>query len=61
MSKRGSKRPMLCSAQQQNFQDNYDPKRASERNHYAAFGHCAGKFVRIIYKMLTDNMIFHLE
>ena len=52
---------MLCSAQQQNFQDNYDPKRASERNHYAAFGHCAGKFVRIIYKMLTDNMIFHLE
>lgn len=31
------------------------------RTHYNALGHCAGKLVRIIYKMLTDNVTFNLE
>jgi hypothetical protein len=29
--------------------------------HYNALGHCAGKLVRIIFKILTDNVAFNLE
>lgn len=43
------------------FEDYYDSKRASGLNHYAALGHCAGKLVRIIYKMLTDDLVFNLD
>lgn len=28
---------------------------------YNALGHCAGKLVRIIYKMLTDHVEFKLD
>ena len=31
------------------------------RNHYNALGHCAGKLVRILFKMLTDDVTFNLE
>ena len=38
----------------------YDQKRNNGLNHYGALGHCAGKLVRIVYKMLTDNVAFNL-
>ena len=39
----------------------YDAKRAEGRSHYNALGHCAGKLVRVIWKMLTDEVEFNLE
>lgn len=69
MSKRGS-RPLrfaLVNAahnvvrNNQTFKVYYDQKRAEGKTHYNALGHCAGKLVRIIYKMLTDNIPFNLE
>ena len=41
-------------------QDYYNQKMSEGRSHYNALGHCAGKLVRIIYKMLTDNVAFNL-
>lgn len=69
MSKRGSKtlRYALMNAahnvvkNNQTFKEYYDSKRAEGRSHYNALGHCAGKLVRIIYKMLTDNVEFNLN
>ena len=43
------------------FSTYYNQKMSEGRTHYAALGHCAGKLVRIIYKMLTDNVAFNLE
>ena len=43
------------------FNDFYHRKVAEGRSHYNALGHCAGKLVRIIYKMLTDNVSFNLD
>ena len=31
------------------------------RSHYNALGHCAGKLVRVIWKMLPDEVKFNLE
>jgi transposase len=42
------------------FKAYYDAKRAEGRTHYNA-GHCAGKLVRVIWKMLTDDVEFNLE
>lgn len=42
------------------FKQLYDKKRANNLGHYGALGHCAGKLVRIIHKMLTDNVVFNL-
>lgn len=39
----------------------YDAKRAEGRSHYNALGHCVGKLVRVIWKMLTDEVEFNLE
>lgn len=69
MSKRGSGplRYALVNASHnavrnnQTFQTYYDKKMSEGRTHYNALGHCAGKLVRIIYKMLTDNVPFNLE
>ena len=69
MSKRGSKvlRYALMNAahnvvkNNKTFKEYYDSKRAEGRSHYNALGHCAGKLVRVIYKMLTDNVEFNLE
>lgn len=69
MSKRGSKtlRYALVNAAHNvvknnaTFQAYYDAKMAQGRTHYNALGHCAGKLVRIIYKMLTDNVEFNLD
>lgn len=68
MSKRGSKtlRYALMNAAHNvvknnlTFKEYYDSKRAEGRSHYNALGHCAGKLVRVIYKMLTDNVEFNL-
>ena len=69
MSKRGS-RPLrfaLVNAahnivkNNQTFKKYYDQKRSEGKLHYNALGHCAGKLVRIIYKMLTDNVAFNLK
>jgi transposase len=69
MSKRGSKvlRFALINAAHNvvknnaTFKQYYDKKMAEGRSHYNALGHCAGKLVRIIYKMLTDKVAFNLE
>ena len=69
MSKRGSStlRYALVNAahnvvkNNKTFKDYYDKKRAEGKSHYNALGHCAGKLVRVIYKMLTDNVTFNLD
>ena len=68
MSKRGSKilRYALINAAWQitlvnkTFKDYYDSKIAQGRRHYNALGHVAHKLVRVIHKMLTDNVAFNL-
>ena len=69
MSKRGSKalRYALINAAHNVVKNNptfkayYDAKMVEGRAHYSALGHCAGKLVRIIYKMLTDELEFSLD
>lgn len=69
MSKRGSRvlRFALMNAAHNVVKNNstfkayYDAKMAEGRPHYNALGHCAGKLVRIIYKMLTDEVKFNLD
>ena len=69
MSKRGSRvlRYALMNAAHNIVKNNatfkayYDAKRAEGRTHYNALGHCAGKLVRVIWKMLTDEVEFNLE
>ena len=69
MSKRGSPtlRYALINAahnvvrHNKTFQDYYNSKRSEGRSHYNALGHCAGKLVRVIYKMLSDNVEFNLD
>ena len=69
MSKRGSKtlRYALVNAAHNVVKNNatfkayYDAKMAEGKSHYNALGHCAGKLVRIIFKMLTDNVEFNLD
>lgn len=69
MSKRGSRvlRYTLINAAHNVVKNNatfkayYDTKRAEGRTHYNALGHCAGKLVRVIFKMLTDEVEFNLE
>ena len=69
MSKRGSSalRYALMNAAHnvvkynKTFKEYYDSKRSEGRAHYNALGHCAGKLVRIIYKMLKDNVEFKLD
>ena len=69
MSKRGSRalRFALVNAAHNVVKNNstfatyYSQKKSEGRTHYAALGHCAGKLVRIIYKMLTDNVEFNLK
>ena len=68
MSKRGSKllRYALINAAWQTtlvnktFRDYYDLKISQGRRHYNALGHVAHKLVRVIHKMMTDNVEFNL-
>ena len=43
------------------FMDYYNKKRNEGKTHYNALGHCAGKLIRIIFKMIKDNIDFNLE
>ena len=69
MSKRGSSslRYALINAAHNvvrnnaTFKQYYDTKKAEGRTHYSTLGHCAGKLVRIIFKMLTDDVAFNLD
>jgi len=69
MSKRGSRilRYALMNAAHNVVKNNatfkayYDTKMAEGRTHYNALGHCAGKLVRVIWKMLTDEVKFDLD
>ena len=69
MSKRGSSalRYALMNAAHnvvkynKTFREYYDSKRAEGRGHYNALGHCAGKLVRVIYKMMRDDVEFNLD
>lgn len=69
MSKRGSKvlRFALINAahnlvlNNKTFKAYYDLKVAEGRSHYNALGHCAGKLVRIIHKMLCCQLVFNLD
>lgn len=69
MSKRGSRvlRYAIMNAAHNVVKNNatfkayYNAKMAEGRTHYNALGHCAGKLVRIIWKMLTDEVEFNLD
>lgn len=69
MSKRGSKllRYALINAAWQltlhneTFKAYYDLKVSQGRRHYNALGHVAHKLVRVIHKMMTDNLVFDLD
>ena len=68
MSKRGSKllRFALINAAWQTtlvndtFKQYYDLKISQGSRHYNALGHVAHKLVRVIHKMMTDNVEFNL-
>ena len=69
MSKRGSKllRYALINAAWQltlnneTFKAYYDLKISQGRRHYNALGHVAHKLVRVIHKMMIDNLVFDLD
>ena len=69
MSKRGSRilRYALINAahnvsrNNKTFKNFYEQKRAEGKSHYNALGHTAGKLVRVIHKILTDNIAFNLD
>ena len=69
MSKRGSKvlRYALINTAHNVVKNNaifkayYDVKVAEGRTHYKALGHCAGKLVRVIWKMMTNDLEFNLH
>ena len=69
MSKRGSsilRYALVYSAHNvvknnKTFKEYYDLKRSQGKSHYCALGHVAHKLVRIIFKMLKDNVTFNLD
>ncbi|MBR0427555.1 MAG: IS110 family transposase [Clostridia bacterium] len=69
MSKRGSgmfRYSLVYSAHNivrnnKTFRDYYELKRSQGKSHYCALGHVAHKLVRVIFKMLKDNVAFNLD
>ena len=69
MSKRGSgmlRYSLVYSAHNvvknnRTFRDYYELKRSQGKSHYCALGHVAHKLVRIIFKMLKDNVEFNVD
>lgn len=69
MSKRGSgmlRYSLVYSAHNvvknnKTFKEYYDLKRSQGKSHYCALGHVSHKLVRIIFKMLKDNVVFDLD
>lgn len=68
MSKRGSRQLrysliFACENLVRNtttFAEYYTKKRDEGKSHYQALGHCAGKFIRILFKILKSNTEFNL-
>ena len=53
---------LICSKEQQDLQgSHYDAKMTEGQTHHNALGHCADTLVRIIFKILTGVVSFHLE
>lgn len=42
------------------FKEFYDKKRLQGKNHYNALGHCATKLLRVIFKLVKENISFNL-
>lgn len=69
MSKRGSgmlRYSLVYSAHNvvknnQTFRNYYELKRSQGKSHYCALGHVAHKLVRVIFKMLKENVVFNLD
>ena len=69
MSKRGSgmlRYSLVYSAHNvvknnKTFREYYELKRSQGKSHYCALGHVAHKLVRVIFKMLKDNVVFNLD
>ena len=43
------------------FREYYELKRSQGKSHYCALGHVDHKLVRVIFKMLKDNVVFDLD
>lgn len=69
MSKRGSgmlRYTLIYSAHNvvkynATFKAYYDLKRSQGKSHYCALGHVAHKLVRVVFKMLNENVSFNLN
>jgi len=69
ISKRGSKylryainrAAFIITWNNEQFHKYYTAKRAEGKSHYNAIGHVSGKLVKIIYKILSDNIPFKLS
>jgi len=69
ISKRGSKHlryaiyraAFLIVWNNEQFYDYYTSKRAQGKSHKNAIGHVSGKLVKVIHKILTDNIPFKLS
>lgn len=68
MSKRGSsalRYSLIMSSMNvvknnKTFNDYYELKRSEGKSHYNALGHVSHKLIRVIYKLLTENIKFEL-
>lgn len=68
MSKRGSsalRYSLIMSSMNvvknnKTFNDYYELKRSNGKSHYNALGHVSHKLIRVIYKLLTENIKFEL-
>ena len=45
----------------QTFKEYYDKKRDEGKSHYNALGHVANKVIRVLYKIMTENIPFNLS
>ena len=43
------------------FKEYYELKHSQDKSHYCALGHVAHKLVRVIFKMLKDNVTCNLD
>ncbi len=43
------------------FMEYYNKKRNEGKSHYNALGHCAGKLVRILFKIVKEDIDFNLQ
>lgn len=43
------------------FMNYYLKKKSEGKSHYAALGHCAGKLVRVMFKLIKSNESFNLD